>query len=1619
MGTKYTYDGTTTTSGAKIEVSTTLTGSTIAYYGYVENDPYLRVYSATKGGTFDNITIGSGGTMYTNGGGTYHDLVMSGNSTNTKLVLYGNPKVSGFTVKGGAVISAYGVKFYDVNISGAADNRVQLYDNNYSAGISRGSIEYATVGMSRGTIREVTIGVSTYVNVHGSGYNSGGTLDEGGRVLSCTVTDGGQVRLWSMGDYVSSTTFTSNARLYMYGFTTADSQHYGKVKDIILESKAGFENGAISGTKNCSGGTATNIDIRTSSWMVVRNAGYASHVVASGKDARAIVSGGGLIEDVTLTGSGAYVNVHSGGVLNGVTIGSGCYVSVMARSGGELGGTATDVTVQSGGSLILAETVWQALSRNALASRVTIESGGAVRVPNYARLMDVTAGSGAVISRFSNVCGIGGKNTNIAKGVFTNAPGADFEVADGVATNLELIGNATTPQSCFWLYSGITATDAKVTSGGSLYLAGASAVGVDLYGSATKVAQLWVSNAGASNVRMSSGGYLFISAGAKVQNVTMTSGGLIFMSGNGNTTVTGLSMTSGATATLSNGTVTGLAMTSGGAVTVRGGVTVNGLSMACSGAVTMSGGTVSGLVLSGGTLSTVSNTEKKYIYNIDITKSVTMGVLNISSGTYISGGSIYSSGQLNIRQATAEDICYGTNSWINIYTGGVISGGTATKNADLRLASGYTGAGVRGTLLIDNAKVHVRDYRATVKNVVLNGANTQIDVSAGVVSSATIWKGNLTISGGLTISGAAIVSDTLIRSTGKIYQSGGSMINTSIYAGGSMLYIYDDFDNDGQTVVSNLTLVGVGVEGDDVSSGCAWGSMYGGKIDGGEIRRTIFVQRGGTVENVNFGEKTWLNASTGVVSNCGASNGGILRAIGAEFIGVTLTDSGTIFDQSQGAATDVTILAGASMRMSGGATVTSASVANGAAIRVNAGATANSVSVASGGTMYLSGTAKINELNAAAGAYIALDITGKTAGVGNFDSLANVNSLTIQNYNPGVGTYTLADVGNTSLKVGIVGSRVFDGEVAAGGNYVDPFISREFALNAAGTELTVAAYTRTSTGEAATFAQSGSVINSGDKALEWNTANVAGKVELLAASDTVAGNAWLDIRSAVSGAGAQIFGTGENVTFGGKISYQIHGTGGTIGNLAAGANYGGSVKGVDILAYGNTFAGVGYAGGFGTVGEDGVQVVFGNKDTLKKDFYGGALYNAAKVAAGTSTSVSTINMQFGESAGSVDLVISGNIYGGGAVKAGTITTTENTAALQTVGDITLTLLAGTATKGQQMCVFAGGYATGHDTAKEAPVYTVESVTLKVTGGDWGTAAGGRGIFGGAMANDNIGSDGVYAMVGDVNISISGGTMGNVFGGGWAQKKAFSRVGDVNITISGGTIANVFGGGSHSTSGGTTQAGDVTITVSGGTISGNIFARGQLDGDVVNSAEVIFTGANNFACGVYGYSRVSQTVTYVEEEPASVALSFTDYTGTFSGAIGGFDGGITVGGNTWMTLGTAADDVSNSAWIFDFNERDLGLDGQAALNWSTADFTDDTITLRIATKRSEGWTLVSGADASKYNTAADKFLVEIDGGEAVALTFDAATGKTGAIAEGGYAGWGFAVEDSVLKFKNLA
>ena len=84
-----------------------------------------------------------------------------------------------------------------------------------------------------------------------------------------------------------------------------------------------------------------------------------------------------------------------------------------------------------------------------------------------------------------------------------------------------------------------------------------------------------------------------------------------------------------------------------------------------------------------------------------------------------------------------------------------------------------------------------------------------------------------------------------------------------------------------------------------------------------------------------------------------------------------------------------------------------------------------------------------------------------------------------------------------------------------------------------------------------------------------------------------------------------------------------------------------------------------------------------------------------------------------------------------------------------------------------------------------------------------------------------------------------------------------------------------------------------------------------------------------------------------------------------------------------------------------------------LDWSAADFTDDTISVNLAAGSVTEWDLVSaaGATAETFN----KFDVLVDGASILLDTI----GLDEAIGSGAYAGWGFTLEEDTLKFKHLA
>ena len=100
---------------------------------------------------------------------------------------------------------------------------------------------------------------------------------------------------------------------------------------------------------------------------------------------------------------------------------------------------------------------------------------------------------------------------------------------------------------------------------------------------------------------------------------------------------------------------------------------------------------------------------------------------------------------------------------------------------------------------------------------------------------------------------------------------------------------------------------------------------------------------------------------------------------------------------------------------------------------------------------------------------------------------------------------------------------------------------------------------------------------------------------------------------------------------------------GTIRNLAAGAEAGGSVGAVKLTVDGADFTGTAYAGGFGSV--TGATETLVADGTFAKDFYAGALANYAKTGELTDVGDVSLTVDGGSFAG--------NPYGASAVKMGT------------------------------------------------------------------------------------------------------------------------------------------------------------------------------------------------------------------------------------------------------------------------------------------------------------------------------------------------------------------------------
>jgi len=1052
--------------------------------------------------------------------------------------------------------------------------------------------------------------------------------------------------------------------------------------------------------------------------------------------------------------------------------------------------------------------------------------------------------------------------------------------------------------------------------------------------------------------------FMYVYAGGKVTNLRIGGAGAKNLIVSGGTVITYVQRAAGAPVTS----------------VVAGGV-VSNMSMAAGRAILSGGGTISGATVTGGVV-TVDNLGLLLNVNATGANTIALGATGARLGganTVIAAGAL-SGGNPGYTRAP-----------------GVLVDLAASGNWQF-----CAGLRLENLTINDGGYAHIQDG-AVASDVTLAANGKGLFVSnTGVATNVTMNGGSARIYGGGDLVDVKAAAGTI-----NLFQAnaglGGSKTEFAAgrLNGNAAAYAEAGTLHDFTTVLDVRFVSGLHLENLTVT-GARKATLNDGVTASG-----VTVAAGANTVDVNdgarvFGATVNNGGAAFHVSSGGYASGVRLEGAHKDLIYMYIHDGGVAEDVSisdysykyiigyDGARLNGLNMSGGQVQMSGG--VVNGATVNAGELRIYAGATAVNPVIESGGTLtvYSGGTLenaviKTNTLlkitdGANTGDRITLDFAAAT-GTSDMQMIDYVNRLSPNTSVWLTGVHTGATYLGTNGNLGrevYVSNGLYSFEVPGDNTteVVDAAYLRKYSFNG-GRRLFTAPIEVTS-GAALSLTAADTYESGGaNRAALWTDDADA---DVAAVAENFGGDAYVTLGGAALT--KALYGAADN--YDGTVNLRL--LTGELNNLAAGAQAGKTVGAVKLTFAGADMKGVGYAGGFGNVTGRTETLVYSS--TIFKDFYAGALANHAKTGTVTSVGDIALTVWGGE--------FRGNLYGASAVKA-------SAANAHTAGDVTLTITNGRTTK-SNFCCFAGGYATG--SAADATVYTVGNVTVDVSGGSWGEAHGGRGLFGGVMAS------GVGAQAGNVTISVSGGSFGNVHGGGWAQKGGVSTVGNVDITIAGdATVANVFGGGSHSTSGGATAvAGDVTITVAGGNITNAIYAKGHTAGDsVTGTVRVNFTGRHDCVCDVFGYS-------YVGGDGNSDALVFTDYTGSFTGAIGGF-AAIKLAGDTELTLATDAEkSISNSRWEFDLTERDSARRGDALVNLDAFnDHSSVIVTFADDAQAQGGWNLARIGDVN----AAVFDLTIGDTGIATDLAFG------GAISGGAYDGWGFTLDDGMLKFQKLA
>ncbi len=161
---------------------------------------------------------------------------------------------------------------------------------------------------------------------------------------------------------------------------------------------------------------------------------------------------------------------------------------------------------------------------------------------------------------------------------------------------------------------------------------------------------------------------------------------------------------------------------------------------------------------------------------------------------------------------------------------------------------------------------------------------------------------------------------------------------------------------------------------------------------------------------------------------------------------------------------------------------------------------------------------------------------------------------------------------------------------------------------------------------------------------------------------------------------------------------------------------------------------------------------------------------------------------------------------------------------------------------------------------------------------------------------------VAALVGNTQITMLGGKVQNLMGGG----KFYPVTGDTYVTMRGGQATKVYGGSSY-----TNVIGNTNVTISGGTVDTEVHG-GSEDGDVTGNTNVTIGGGTL----KYVYGGTDSANDPATTQSTNIIISGGTFTSVYGG--GKYSGGTNVNGNTNITIngGTFSGIIHGGTWVGD-------------------------------------------------------------------------------------------------------